>query len=137
VRNAYPDVNQPPSIPQLYNYLQLAIRSDNPLEEQSGVAAFRWYGNKPGASLKAGLIQVCGSLAPTPCRQCERGAGRWKACVVSADHSPRDAMSVACACCFYSSQGQYCSFRADFATAAASTPGMIHPQNPVVLELTV
>lgn len=83
-------------------------RDDNPLEERYVAAPFKI---DHSCHLLAGLLQVVGVLAPSPCRTCEKDCGRWATCVTSYDHSSIDIAKGACANCLYTSAGRGCSFR--------------------------
>jgi hypothetical protein len=80
--------------------------------------------------LLAGLLQVVGVLAPSPCRTCEKDCGRWATCVISYDHSPIDIAKGACANCLYTSAGKGCSFRDSLPQDTADTD-----TNPELKEL--
>lgn len=83
-------------------------RDDNPLEERYVAAPFKI---DHSCHLLAGLLQVVGVLAPSPCRTCEKDCGRWATCVISYDHSSIDIAKGACANCLYTSAGRGCSSR--------------------------
>ncbi|KAI0129891.1 hypothetical protein BJ170DRAFT_593433 [Xylariales sp. AK1849] len=102
-------------------------RDDNPLEERHGAAPFKI---DHSCHLLAGLLQVVGVLAPSPCRTCEKDCGRGATCVISYDHSSIDIAKGACANCLYTSAGKACSFRDSLPQDTADTD-----TNPELKEL--
>ena len=108
MRNAYPDVNSPPSFPCLSLYLQREARCRTPLEER---ICGRPYRPAAQSTLKSGLLQACGVGASTPRGYCARGFGRWQACIVNDPHSADDPMRGSCANCFYVGLSKRCSLR--------------------------
>lgn len=114
VRNAYPDVNSPPSLPSLSLYLRREIRCSSPLEERTHA---RPYQPAAQCHLKSRLLQACGVVAGTPCGHCARGFGRWEACIVNDPHSADDPLHGSCANCFYSGQSKRCSLRQSLSRA--------------------
>lgn len=114
MRNAYPDVNSPPSLPSLSLYLRREIRCSSPLEERTHA---RPYQPAAQCHLKSRLLQACGVVAGTPCGHCARGFGRWEACIVNDPHSADDPLHGSCANCFYSGQSKRCSLRQSLSRA--------------------
>ncbi|KAK2004897.1 hypothetical protein LX36DRAFT_728993 [Colletotrichum falcatum] len=95
-------------------------RNDNPLEERDGADPFKLDLSR---HVLCGLLQVVGDLAPSPCKRCEKGFGRWKECVVSHNHSSADLGRGACANSMYTSNGVGFSLKvsAPQATPASET----------------
>ena len=82
-------------------------RDDNPLEERYGAAPFKM---NHSSHLLAGLLQIVGVLAPSPCRTGKKDCGRRATCVISHDYSSIDIAKGACANCLYTSARKCCSF---------------------------